>query len=186
MRQWDALSAPWVHDGSQTQPSGWLRARSERNLPFTVEATVVFPGGKGNQREISTSLLCTLPWVGSDRWWPWQLFHPQPHWFSLQQALHRRAAEENLWSRGGRFDRGQLNEEDYGTVKRHLEVWKTVMIYHYWMRASKYKSTVGLQIDVSASNLKLSSGSADISSYTQHGLKFNGTLAPNVQGKCLG
>lgn len=120
--QWHALSASWLCEASQTQPQSWLRAISERNMPFTVEATVVFPTGKGNQREILTHLLCAHLWVGSGHWWPWQLSHHQPRWFSLQQALHRHAAEGNLWSRGGRFDGGELNEKDYGAVERHLEV----------------------------------------------------------------
>lgn len=120
--QWFALSASRLCEASQTQPQGWLRAMSEKNLPFTVEATVVFLSGNGNQREILTHLICTHLWVGSGHWWPRQLSHHQPRWFSLQQALHGRAAEGNLWSRGGRLDRGELNEKDYGAVERHLEV----------------------------------------------------------------
>lgn len=79
-----------------TRPWHWLRASPDGKPPSAVEATAVFPGGKGNQRAILSHALGARPWIRSDVWWPWQLFQPQPLQFSRQQQVlsHRRAAEE--------------------------------------------------------------------------------------------
>lgn len=66
-------------------------SQADGKLPSAVEAAAVFPGGKGNQREVLSH-----PWVRSAGWWPRQLLQPQPLWFSRQQqvVLHGCAAEQ--------------------------------------------------------------------------------------------
>lgn len=79
-----------------TRPWRWPRASPDGKPPYAVEATAVFPGGKGNQRAILSHPLGARPWIRSDVWWPWQLLQPQPLQFSRQQQVlsHGRAAEE--------------------------------------------------------------------------------------------